>query len=352
MAVSPTPKPTPSAEGLTPSPPPNPCGPALLRWVARWPVQAQTPVAVAYSAGADSTALLLAACEQWPGRVVALHVHHGLQTAADGFEATARAVCQHHGVPLLVAHVQAAPAPGQSPEDAARAHRYAALADLARAADASQVLLAQHADDQAETVLLALSRGAGLPGLAAMPERFERHGMVFGRPLLDLPGQDLRAWVLGRGHAFVDDPSNTDQRYTRNRIRALLLPAWQACFPGFRPMLARSARHAAQAQGLLDDLARIDLAQTGEPPTIAALQTLSRERQANALRHWLSRRWHLVPSTAQMDAVLDQVAACRTRGHGIALKVADGTLRRDGARLAFVRPGADAATGSADSAPI
>lgn len=322
-----------------PAPVPNPCGPALVQWLARWPVQAHARVAVAYSAGADSTALLLAAHAHWPDRVVALHVHHGLQAAADGFETTARAVCCGLNIPLLVAHVQAAPTPGQSPEDAARTHRYAALADLAREADAGLVLLAQHADDQAETVLLALSRGAGLPGLAAMSERFERHGMGFGRPLLNLPSSALRAWVQGSGHAFVDDPSNADTRFTRNRIRAQLLPAWQACFPGFRPMLARSARHAAQAQGLLDDLGRIDLAGVGDPPAIDALQALGRERQANVLRHWLRWHWGVVPSEAQMDQVLDQLAACRTRGHRIELKVADGTLRREGACLAFSRPG-------------
>lgn len=296
-------------------------------------------MAVAYSAGVDSTALLHAAHQRWPGGVVALHVHHGLQDAADGFEATARATCEQLGVPLHSARVDARPEVGQSPEDAARRHRYAALADLANAAGANTVLLAQHADDQAETVLLALSRGAGLPGLAAMPDRFERHGTVFGRPLLDLPAADLRAWLQANGHVFVDDPTNTDKRFTRNRIRAHLLPAWEQGFPGFRPMLARSARHAAQAQELLDELARIDLATTGQPPSIAALQALSPERQANALRHWLRVNWGVVPSEAQMAELLDQLAACRTRGHRIELKVADGTLRRDGAQLSFSRPG-------------
>lgn len=322
----------------TPAPAPNPCGPALAQWLARGPLPDGVLVAVAYSAGADSTALLLAAQARWVGRLVALHVHHGLQAAADTFEATAHTVCHGLGVPLLVAHVQAFAAPGQSPEDAARTHRYAALADLARTAGAATVLLAQHADDQAETVLLALSRGAGLPGLAAMPDRFQRHGVDFGRPLLNVPASALRDWVQGSGHAFVDDPSNADTRFTRNRIRAQLLPAWQTCFPGFRPMLARSARHAAQAQGLLDDLARIDLAVVGDPPAIAALQSLGRERQANVLRHWLRAHWGVLPSESQMSQLLDQVAACRTRGHRIELKVADGTLCRDGACLAFSRP--------------
>lgn len=317
---------------------PNPCGPALLRWCALEPIGATTRVAVAYSAGADSTALLLAAKALWPGRVVALHVHHGLQAAADGFEATASTVCRGLDVPLHVSRVRAAPAPGQSPEDAARIHRYTALADMARSVDVDLVLLAQHADDQAETVLLALSRGAGLPGLAAMPDRFERHGVRFGRPLLDVPACALRTWVEASDIPFVDDPSNADMRFTRNRIRATLLPALESCFPGVRPMFARSARHAAQAQRLLDDLASIDLAGVGDPPAIAALQALTRERQANALRHWLRMHWGVVPTAAQMEQVLEQVAACRTRGHRIELKVADGALRRDGGCLAFVRP--------------
>lgn len=339
MAGSPTPKPTPSADPTRSAAESNPCWPALALWEKRWPLPAASLIAVAYSAGADSTALLRAAHQRWPGRVVALHVHHGLQPAAEAFVATAHSTCQQLTVPLHVARVRATPAAGQSPEEAARHHRYAALADLAVQLGVGVVLLAQHADDQAETVLLALSRGAGLPGLAAMPERFVRHAVVFGRPLLALPASALRQWLLNSGHAFVDDPSNADTHYTRNRIRAQLLPAWQACFPGFRPQLARSARHAAQAQRLLDDLARIDLEAIGVPPAIGALQALSRERQANVLRHWLRSEWGVLPSEAQMDEVLEQVAACLTRGHRIELKVADGGLRREGGRLAFWRPG-------------
>ena len=290
---------------------------------------------MAYSAGADSTALLLAAHQRWPGQVVALHVHHGLQAAADDFESHARKFCEKHGIALQVAHVQAAHEPGQSPEDAARLARYAALARMAQHIQVDCVLLGQHADDQAETLLLALSRGAGLPGLASMSERFERAGMGFGRPLLGVPAQALRDWLQSVGHAFVDDPSNTDTRFTRNRIRALLMPAWDACFPGFRPMLARSARHAAQAQRLLDELAAIDLAHTGAPPQIERLQTLSRDRQANALRHWLRTSVGVAAATAQLDELLDQIEACTTRGHRIHIKVGPGQVAREGEHLQY-----------------
>ena len=325
------------------APPANPCEQALAHWCERWQpggraVQGDMRVAVAYSAGADSTALLLAAHRRWPGRLTAFHVHHGLQAAADGFEAQARAMCARHGIALQVSRVQAAHGPGESPEAVARDRRYTALASMAQQAGAHVVLLGQHADDQAETVLLALSRGSGLPGLAGMAERFERHGVLFGRPLLAVAAADLRGWLQASGHAFVDDPTNTDVRYTRNRIRAVLMPAWDACFPGFRPMLARSARHAAQAQTLLDDLARLDLAQTGEPPAVAALHALSRERQANALRHWLRTCHGVAASAAQMDELLNQVADCRTRGHRIHLKVASGFVVRAGDRLRYTPP--------------
>ncbi len=314
--------------------PANPCDQALARWCERC-APCPKKVAVAYSAGADSTALLLAAHRRWPGRLVALHVHHGLQAAADDFESHAKRFCELHGVALRVERVQAGHEAGQSPEDAARLARYNALARMARAEHADVVLLGQHADDQAETLLLALSRGAGLPGLASMPEWFERAGMSFGRPLLGVAASELRAWLLAQGHAFVNDPSNADVRFTRNRIRAMLTPAWEACFPGFRPLLARSARHAAQAQRLLDELAAIDLAHTGEPPQIERLQLLGRDRQANALRHWLRTIAGVAAATAQLDELLDQIEACTTRGHRIHIKVGAGHVERDGERLRY-----------------
>jgi tRNA(Ile)-lysidine synthase len=308
---------------------PNPALAALEQFSPR------LPLAVAYSGGADSTALLYAAAQRWPGQVSALHVHHGLQPAADDFVRTCEETCRRLGVPLHVMHVGAGPAAGQSPEDAARLARYAALAQAASAQGLQAVLLGQHADDQVETLLLALSRGAGLPGLSAMAAQFERTGMVFYRPLLQLPASVLRDWLVREGQAFVDDPTNTDERYTRNRIRARLLPALQETFPQFRETFARSARHAAQAQGLLAELASEDLARVGMPPAIKPLQGLSRARQANVLRHWLVTAHQAAPSTAQLEQLLGQIQACTTRGHRIELKVAAGQVRRDGEVLAY-----------------
>ena len=337
MAGSPTPKPTPSkAAGPELSDPggsgaANPALPALAAFLhpLSW------PLAIAYSGGADSTALLLAACALRPGQVSAIHVHHGLQAAADTFEAHCSAACAHLGVPLHIARVDARHHSGESPEDAARKARYTALADSARALGLPAVLLGQHADDQVETLLLALSRGAGLAGLSAMPVAFERGGIEFVRPLLAVPGPELRHWLLQQGHAFVDDPSNTDERFTRNRIRARLLPALAEAFPQFRQTFARSASHAAEAQTLLSELAAQDLLQVGSPPELAKLQALSRPRQSNVLRHWLLVSHQARPSAAQLAQLLDQIAVCTTRGHQIRLKVAHGHVLRQGPQLAW-----------------
>lgn len=305
----------------------NPAAHALASWAV------SLPLGIAYSGGADSTALLHAAAARWPGQVHALHVHHGLQSAADDFERHCAATCAALRVPLHIGRIDARHANGDSPEDAARRARYATLAALASAQGLQDVLLAQHADDQVETMLIALGRGAGLDGLAAMPRAMTRQGIRFHRPLLDMPAADLRTWLVADAVPFIEDPSNVDERYTRNRIRRRVLPALAEALPQFRETFARSARNAARASALLTDLAEIDLASAGMPPAIDALHALSRERRANALRHWLRSEHRAVPSEAQLRQLLDQLEACRTRGHGIRLKVAGGFVERDGARL-------------------
>jgi tRNA(Ile)-lysidine synthase len=298
------------------------------------------PLAVAYSGGADSTALLLACAEKWPGQVSAIHIHHGLQAAADEFERHCRTFCERIGVPLQVLRVDARHAPGQSPEEAARSARYVALRQCAEAHDPPirHIALAQHADDQVETLLLALSRGAGLPGLSAMPARWERDGICYHRPLLEVSGAELRLGLRERGASWVEDPTNADEQYTRNRIRVRLLPALEATFPQFRDTFARSAAHAAQAQRLLDEVAVEDLARVGSPPQIQALQPMSRERQANVLRAWLRSAHATAPSAAQLQELLDQVGACTTRGHRIHLKVGSGFVERQGPVLTWYNP--------------
>ena len=300
------------------------------------------PLAVGLSGGADSTALLLACVERWPGQVQAIHVHHGLQAAADGFAQHCTALCAQLQVPLTVQHVDARHAQGQSPEDAARVARYKAFLDVAHASQAQSAIksiaMAQHADDQVETVLLALSRGAGVAGLAAMPAQWQRGGVTWHRPLLQVSAADVRAWLHARGQAWVQDPTNTDERYTRNRIRARLLPVLEIAFPAFRDTFARSAAHAAQAHELLLELARQDLLLVGVPPQLAALQAISAARQGNVLRHWLHSTHQTTPTAAQLAELLRQIAACTTRGHRIRIKLGCGFAVRVGTQLHWYNP--------------
>lgn len=304
------------------------------------------PLTIAFSGGADSTALLLACVRRWPGQILALHVHHGLQAAADEFERHCRAVCEMLDVPLTVRHVSARAAAGQSPEQAARAARYRSFIEhLSEAAQTGQVdrasndiAIAHHADDQVETLLLALSRGAGLPGLAAMPARWSVGALAFHRPLLKVPQSQLRDWLERQTVGWIEDPSNGDERFTRNRIRAQLLPALQAAFPAFRTTFARSAAHAAQGAELLAELGSEDLAQIGMPPSLARLRALSAARQGNVLRHWLVTRHGTTPSAAQLRELLAQIDACSTRGHRIRIRVGAGMVERRGDCLHWYNP--------------
>ncbi len=324
MAATPTPRPKPA------DPVANPAGHALAG------LQLPLPLAVAFSGGADSTILLHAAAARWPKQVRAIHVHHGLQPAADDFELHCVQVCASLDVPLRTIRVDARHASGESPEDAARQARYGALAGVALEQGTQAVLLGQHAEDQVESVLLALSRGAGLPGLAGMAPVFERHGVLFVRPLLALTPTAIRQWVAASGARVIHDPTNADTAFTRNRIRHLVLPALEHALPQYREMFARTARHAAQAQALLEGVAAEDLARMGAVPVLEALHGLARGRQANVLRHWLRRDHATAPTAAQLEELLDQVADCTTRGHRIRIKVGAGTVERQGERLGFL----------------
>jgi len=197
------------------------------------------------------------------------------------------------------------------------------------------VMLAHHRRDQAETLLLQALRGAGAAGLAAMPTAAERDGIQWLRPWLEQPRSAIDAYVRRYRLSFVDDDSNADERFARNKLRARLMPALAEALPHYRQTLARSARHAAQAQALLDEVAAEDLRQAGSPPLISALQQLSVARQANVLRHWLASAHGARPSAAQLEELQRQLSACTTRGHRIELRLADGQLVREGQALAY-----------------
>ena len=303
------------------------------------------PLAVALSGGADSTALLIACAEKWPGQIQAWHINHGLQAAAADFESHGERLCARLEVPLRVMRVDASAGQGQSPEEAARLARYKAFSAMAQVESVQvaikSVAIAQHANDQVETLLLALSRGAGLAGLSAMPAQWDSDGLSFYRPLLQVAGQHIRDWLQSRGIAFCEDPTNGDVRFTRNRIRADVMPALQAVFPQMLDTFTRSARHSAQGQELLNEMAQDDwalVAREDGQPLIKALQRLSSARQANLLRHWLKENFRVIPSAAQLQELQSQVRACVTRGHRIHIKVGQGFVQSKGPVLTWYNP--------------
>ncbi len=256
-------------------------------------------IAVAASGGRDSTALLHAtavAARSLGLRVVALHIHHGLSAQADAWLAQLRAQVEGwatEGLPVTLIHerLSGAPAPGDSIEAWARAGRHAALQRLTLAAGADLLLLAHHRRDQAETFLLQALRGAGAAGLSAMPRAQWRDGVCWARPWLDHPREAIEAYVAAHGLQFVDDDSNADARYARNRLRQILWPALVGQSAGAESALAQSAEWAQQAADLQREVAGEDLARWSDAGGLSqeSLQALSAARATNLLRAWLHR---------------------------------------------------------------
>ncbi|WP_459654121.1 tRNA lysidine(34) synthetase TilS [Achromobacter xylosoxidans] len=289
--------------------------------------------AVAVSGGADSAMLALhaaAVAREQGGGVVLLHVHHGLQAAADGWRDRVEDLAGLLAAPLRQARVEVDAAGGKGIEAAARDARYAALARLAHEEGIGLVLLAHHRNDQAETVLLRLLRGTGLAGMAAMAPLKSRDGLTYLRPWLD---QD-RATILRAAQAFagatgwqpVQDPTNADPRYTRAALRELLAPVLDARWPGWRAIVARHARHMAEANEILDEVARADFAALepdadGASFSLAAWRRLSPARQAHVLRHWMARQGARMPTEARLNDLLRQLRGLHSLGHDRQLRV-------------------------------
>ena len=229
-----------------------PAAVAAVRQAVRRALPPSGPVLVACSGGADSLALAAAARFVGGPRVGLVTVDHGLQDGSDRRARDVAGWAREAGFdPVEVATVDVTGRPG-GPEAAARAARYAALSDVAGRTGAVAVLLGHTRDDQAETVLLALARGAGPRGLAGMPRR---KGLLL-RPLLDVARADTRKACAALGLVPWDDPHNVDPAYARSRVRGSALPALvEALGPAVVANLARSAQQIATDNAALDALA-------------------------------------------------------------------------------------------------
>lgn len=264
---------------------------------------------VAFSGGMDSTVLLhllsqVSAVAGWSLRAV--HVHHGLNAAAGDWVRHCEQVCAGLQIPLRVVRVSVVPE-GRGIEDAARQVRHAALQE---AAPSGWIVLAHHADDQAETLLQRLARGTGVAGAAAMrPVDVTRR---LWRPLLDLPREELQRWASSHGLTWVEDSSNADESLTRNFIRHRVLAPVGHHFPAAVGNIARACRHFEEAEGLLQELAADDAGKVGWGHGARyRLRLLTDPRTRNLLRYWITSAGRFAPSSVR----LEELRAAIT-GHG------------------------------------
>ena len=283
---------------------------------------AERCIAVAWSGGRDSTALLHATLiEAAPlcAQVFALHVHHGLSPNADAWLAACEAQCARwakRGLPvsLVSTRLATSPAPGESVEAWARQARYRALRTMALANGVSVVLLAHHRRDQAETFLLQALRGAGMAGLAGMPASAERDGITWQRPWLTKPREDIEAYVRRHRLKYIEDESNADRRFARNRLRLDVWPALAGAFDQAEASLAAAAGWAHEARTALDELAALDLGQVANQRglQVAPWLALSGARRSNALRAWLVAQTGRPVAASLIARLLQELPATRS----------------------------------------
>lgn len=269
-------------------------------------------VIVAYSGGLDSHVLLhvLASLplEQRGYALVALHVNHGLSTHSDQWSAHCATQCEAMGVSFKAVHVDASVCAGESPEAKAREARYQAFREFMEEGDC--LLTAHHQDDQAETLLIQLLRGAGPRGLAAMPAYTDFATGWHARPLLGASRDELHDYAQREKLSWIDDESNSDTRFDRNFLRHEILPKLKSRFPGMASTLSRSANLCAEAAELLVNAAADDLSQVQldeQSLSVSGLLAMGEVRARNLLHQWCRKRDLPTPSAAQLQCVWDEV---------------------------------------------
>jgi len=293
------------------------------------------------SGGVDSVVLLdilARVARKLRCRLSALHVNHQLSPNARRWEAFCGRLCRARRIPFRSVKVDVQR--GDSIEAAARAARYAVFARQ----ECEYIVLAHHRDDQVETLLLQLLRGAGVKGLAAMPllriqdpgSRIPDPGIL--RPLLDVTREEILEYARDRGLEWVEDESNQDMYFLRNFVRHEVLPVIARRFPAYRATLARAAGHLAEAARVLDELASADAAGELADGTlsIAALRRLPPARGRNLLRYFLASRGVTMPGTERLDEALRQALTAKQDAR-VLVELGDFTLRRHAGRLHLVR---------------
>jgi len=260
---------------------------------------------IAYSGGVDSHVLLHLLAQQ-QSALHAVHIHHGLQGQADDWAQHCAQVCQQLQVEFHLIHVNIDTDSGQSIEALARDARYQAIQNLMSENDI--VLTAQHADDQAETLLLQLFRGAGVAGLAAMPHLIPFGQGWLGRPFLECTRQHIVDYAQTRQLQWVEDDSNCDTRFDRNFLRHNIMPVLSQRWTHINQTLGRAAQNQAEANTLLQELAEQDLqiCRQTQGLNISTLQKFSVTRQRNVIRYWLKSKQFIMPSRLHLQQILTE----------------------------------------------
>lgn len=292
---------------------------------------------LAYSGGVDSQVLLhlLHQIQQQPVlhagfsfNLSAVYIDHQLQAESSAWAEHCAQQCAVLNIPFQTIAVNAQAEAGESPEAAARAARYGTLKNIIQ--PGMCLLTAQHQDDQAETVLIQLLRGAGAAGLSAMPELCVFAEGWHARPLLNISQQAIHAYAEQHQLQWVEDPSNQLPHYDRNFLRQGVIPTLQQRWPSVNKTLSRFARQQAENTALLEELALIDLAtlqQTDGSLELVTLRQLTSARARNALRYWFKTHKAGMPSSAILSQLLQQI---QTEDHDSHLCVswADNEVRR------------------------
>lgn len=292
---------------------------------------------LAYSGGVDSQVLLhlLYQIQQQPElhgsfqfNLSAVYIDHQLQAESSAWAEHCAQQCAALDIPFQSIAVNAQAEAGESPEAAARAARYGAFKNIIQ--PGMCLLTAQHQDDQAETVLIQLLRGAGAAGLSAMPELCAFAEGWHARPLLHISQQAIHAYAQQHQLKWVEDPSNQLTHYDRNFLRQQIMPELQQRWPALNKTLGRFARQQAENNALLEELALIDLdtlLQADGSLELNALRQLTSARARNALRYWFKTRHASMPSSALLAQLLQQIQADSHDNH-LCISWSDNELRR------------------------
>lgn len=296
---------------------------------------------IAYSGGIDSHVLLhlFASEEQLKTKITAVYINHGLQEAAEAWGKHCETVCENLGVRFLSLVVNAVAEPGQSPEEAARDARYAALKPLLGKDDV--LLLAQHREDQLETVLLQLFRGSGLKGLSGMPEIVGFGKGKLLRPLLGVSKADIIEYANHYGLSWIEDPSNRQSDFDRNFLRNDIIPLLKQRWPSLDLTVCRSAKHCAESQGLIDavanDLFQAVIDSTDNALCLDKLKAFSESEQQLVLRQWFRFFGLKMPSQVVVQRILAQIVMARADADPV-ISTQGRQIRRYRDRLFCVKP--------------